>query len=67
MLLHEEIEKLKINMYSQLPYFQLALVIDLLCLLHFNYHRNRQCHPAIQDEMESRCSKSEIQRHLLDY
>jgi hypothetical protein len=69
MLLHKEIEMPKTSMYSQLPHFRLALVIDHHHhhLIHFHYHRNRQCHLAIQDKMESRCSKPEIPRHLLDY
>ena len=58
MLLHKEIERLKIKMYSRLPHFRLALVIDLLLLhrhhhrLLLNYHENRQCHVAIQDRIK---------------
>jgi hypothetical protein len=62
MLLHKEIESLKITTYSRFPHFQLTLVID-----HRRHHHNRQCDVAIHDEMGSRCSKSKILRHMLDY
>jgi hypothetical protein len=67
MLLHEEIERLKISTYSRLPYFQLSLVIDhylhhcrhyhyhrllLHHLLHFHFYWKCQCHVAIQDEVK---------------
>ena len=55
MLLHIVIKKVKINMYSRLPHFQLTPVIDLLLLLHhhhlhfhFHYHQNRQCHMELR-------------------
>ena len=75
MFLHKEIERLKIDTYSRLPLFWLALVIDHHLrhhchyhhLLHFYYHWNRQCHLASQVKIESRCSKSDISQHLLDY
>ena len=63
MLLHKEIERLKIKTYDWFPYFRMALVIDHHLhhhhlLLQIHYHHNRQCHLAMHDEMESRCSKS---------
>jgi hypothetical protein len=76
MLLHKGIKRLKINTYSWLPHFRLALVIDHHLhyhyhhhhhyrLLNFHCHWNYQCYMAIQDEMESRCSKSKIMRQVL--
>ena len=53
MLLHKEIERLKINTYSWLPHFWLlALMIDYLLhhLLHSHSHQNHQWRLAIQDE-----------------
>ena len=72
MLLHKEIERLEFSKYSQLPHFQLALVIDNPLLLY--HHRHYQHHLLhfifitgivnviwqFQDEMDSRCSKSRV-------
>ena len=40
MLLHKEIERLKINMYSRLPHFRLAMMIDHHLHHHCHYHHH---------------------------